>query len=155
MKKNAPIKVAIYEDSLPMRESLVKLLEMFPEFEISGDYENAINILDNTELKKPDVIVMDIDMPGISGIEAVGLVQKKYPEIRILMQTVFDDDDKIFNSICAGAAGYILKKTRPLEILEAIKEANAGGSPMTPVIATKVLKCSGSIHLLLLMKKSI
>ena len=79
-------------------------------------------------------------MPGINGIEAVGMIKEEYPEIKILMETIFDDDEKIFNSICAGAEGYILKHTSPAEIMEAIKEIYEGGSPMTPSIANRVLK---------------
>ena len=134
------IKVALYEDNNNLRTSLSKLLESFPEFELTGAYPNAMSILENIEMHAPEVIVMDIDMPGISGIEAVEKVHKVYPGIRIMMQTVFDDDDKIFRSICAGAVGYMLKKTKPQGILEAIKEVREGGSPMTPAIAIKVLK---------------
>jgi DNA-binding NarL/FixJ family response regulator len=134
------IRVALYEDNSYMRESLSKLLEVFPEFELTSAYANAMNILENVREHSPEVILMDIDMPGISGIEAVEKVHGEYPEIKILMQTVFEDEEKIFSSICAGAVGYMLKKTKPLEILEAIREAKQGGSPMTPVIATKVLK---------------
>ena len=83
---------------------------------------------------------MDIEMPGINGIEAVAVIKEEHPDIKILMETIFDDDDKIFNSICAGAEGYILKHTSPAEILEAIKEIYEGGSPMTPSIANRVLK---------------
>jgi DNA-binding NarL/FixJ family response regulator len=83
---------------------------------------------------------MDIEMPGISGIEGVSIIKEKFPGIKILMETIFDDDDKIFQSICAGAEGYILKHTSPVEILEAIKEIKEGGSPMTPSIANRVLK---------------
>jgi DNA-binding NarL/FixJ family response regulator len=88
----------------------------------------------------PDVILMDIDMPGITGIEAVTKIHAAYPEIKILMQTVFDDEERIFHSICAGAVGYMLKQTKPLDMLQAIREAAQGGSPMSPAIATKVLK---------------
>jgi DNA-binding NarL/FixJ family response regulator len=83
---------------------------------------------------------MDIEMPGINGIEAVGVIKEEFPDMKILMETIFDDDEKIFNSICAGAEGYILKHTSPAEIMEAIKEIYEGGSPMTPSIANRVLK---------------
>lgn len=134
------IRVALYEDNHALRESLSSLFELFPEFELTGAYANPLKIIENIKDRKPDVIVMDIDMPGMNGIEAVTLVHKHFPEIKVLMQTVFDDEEKIFNSICAGAVGYILKKTRPLDIIEAIKDANVGGSPMSQAIATKVLK---------------
>jgi DNA-binding NarL/FixJ family response regulator len=83
---------------------------------------------------------MDIEMPGINGIEAVHLIKNEFPEIKILMETIFDDDEKIFSSICAGAEGYILKHTSPAEIMEAIREIFEGGSPMTPAVANRVLK---------------
>ena len=134
------IRVALYEDNAALRDSFSKLLEVFPEFELTGAYPNAINIVSDIQASTPEVILMDIDMPGISGIEAVGKIHKKFPQIKILMQTVFEEEDKIFDSICAGAVGYLLKKTKPLELLEAIKEARQGGAPMTPIIATKVLK---------------
>ena len=134
------IKVALYEDSKPLRDSLSLLIKSAPDIELIDAFANAKTILQNIEIKKPDVILMDIDMPGITGIEAVALVHKQFPEIKVLMQTVFDDNDRVFNSICSGAVGYLLKKTKPMQILEAIREANGGGAPMTPIIATKVLK---------------
>ena len=134
------IKVSIYDDNKSLCESLSQLIESVPDFELCGVFNNPLNIINNISKNKPDVILMDIDMPGMTGIEAVTLVHKKFPEIKVLMQTVFDDDEKVFNSICAGAVGYLLKKTKPLQMLEGIKEANKGGAPMTPSIATKVLK---------------
>lgn len=140
MNQQSKIRVALYEDNHALRESLSTLFELFPEFELTGAYPNPMRILENIKDRKPDVIVMDIDMPGMNGIEAVTLVHKNFPDIKVLMQTVFDDEEKIFKSICAGAVGYMLKKTKPLDIIEAIKDANLGGSPMSPAIATKVLK---------------
>src|SRR5678816_1301710 len=89
---------------------------------------------------RPDVVLMDIEMPGITGIEAVHLIKENFPEVKILMETIFEDDEKVFASICNGAEGYILKNTPPSLILEAIKEVYEGGAPMTPSIAFKVLK---------------
>lgn len=109
-------------------------------FECCGAFPNCNNLLKNIALSKPDVVLMDIEMPGINGIEAVSIIKAEYPDIKILMETIFDDDEKIFNSICAGAEGYILKHTSPAEIMEAIKEIYEGGSPMTPSIANRVLK---------------
>jgi DNA-binding NarL/FixJ family response regulator len=92
---------------------------------------------------------MDIEMPGVNGIEGVQIVKDKYPEMKILMQTIFEETEKIFQSICAGASGYILKNTPPSRMLEAIRETCEGGAPMSPSIATKVLKIVQIHHYLL------
>jgi DNA-binding NarL/FixJ family response regulator len=109
-------------------------------FACTGAYSNCNNLLKNIARDKPDVILMDIEMPGMNGIDAVAMIREEYPEIKILMETIFDDDEKIFRSICAGAEGYILKHVAPAEIMEAIQEIYEGGSPMTPSIANRVLK---------------
>ena len=134
------IKVVIFEDNRSLREGLVAMIGGTPGYECSGAFPNCNNLLKNIGFTKPDVVLMDIEIPGMNGIEAVYLIKEDYPEIKILMETIFDDDEKIFNSICAGAEGYILKHTSPAEILEAIKEIYEGGSPMTPSIANRVLK---------------
>ncbi|MBK5284432.1 MAG: response regulator transcription factor [Bacteroidia bacterium] len=123
-----------------MREGLFQLINGSQGFTCTGAFPNCDDLMRRIEKSNPDVIVMDIEMPGISGIEGVKLVKEKYPDLKILMETIFDDDEKIFDSICAGAEGYILKNTAPVEILEAIKEIYEGGSPMTPTIANRVLK---------------
>ena len=135
-----PIKVVIYEDNRSLREGLAAMIGGTAGFECVGAYANCNNLLKNISLDKPDVVLMDIEMPGINGIEAVGMIKEEFPEMKVLMETIFDDDEKIFNSICAGAEGYILKHTSPAEIMEAIKEIYEGGSPMTPSIANRVLK---------------
>jgi DNA-binding NarL/FixJ family response regulator len=134
------IKVAIFEDNRSLREGLAAMIGGTPGFECVGAFPNCNNLLKNIALAKPDVILMDIGLPGIDGIEAVQMIKEEYPETKILMETIFDDDEKIFNSICAGAEGYILKHTSPAELMEAIKEIYEGGSPMTPSIANRVLK---------------
>ncbi len=91
------------------------------------------------EAARPDVIVMDIQMPGMDGIQGVAAIKARYPKARVLMQTVFEDEEKVFDAICAGASGYILKTARPDEIVQAIRDVHQGGSPMTPSIAAKVL----------------
>jgi DNA-binding NarL/FixJ family response regulator len=136
----APIKVSLYEDDTALRCSLSKLFGTSPQFELIGAYPNATSAIENCQYRKPDVIIMDIEMPGISGIEAVANLQPSFHEIKIMMLTVFEDDQKVFQSICNGAVGYILKKSDPAEILEAVREAHEGGAPMSPAIATKVLK---------------
>jgi len=133
------IKVAVFEDNKILRESLQQLINSTADIACVGAFPDANKIVSNMELANPDVVLMDIDMPGISGIEAVQVIKEKFPQVRILMQTVFDDNDKIFAAICAGASGYILKKTSPLNILQAIRETHEGGAPMTPSVALKVL----------------
>lgn len=134
------IRVAIFEDNRSLREGLAAMIGGTTEFECVGAFPNCNNLLKNITQAKPDVVLMDIEMPGISGIEAVAIIKEEFPEMKVLMETIFDDDEKIFNSICAGAEGYILKHTPPAEIMEAIKEIHEGGSPMTPSIANRVLK---------------
>jgi len=134
------IKVAIFEDNSNMREGLYQLINGSQGFTCTGAFPNCDDLVQRIEKSNPDVIVMDIEMPGISGIEGVKLVKENFPEMKILMETIFEDDKKIFDSICAGAEGYILKNTPPVEILGAIKEIYEGGSPMTPTIANRVLK---------------
>jgi DNA-binding NarL/FixJ family response regulator len=134
------IKVVIFEDNRSLREGLAAMIGGTTGFTCAGAFPNCNNLLKNIEQARPDVVLMDIEMPGINGIEAVAMIKEAFPEMKILMETIFDDDEKIFNSICAGAEGYILKHTTPAEIMEAIREIYEGGSPMTPSIANRVLK---------------
>jgi len=134
------VKVTIFEDNRSLREGLFQLVNGSEGFTCVGAFGNCLNLVEDIEKTSPDVILMDIEMPGISGIEAVKLAKEKFPEVKILMETIFDDNDKIFNSICNGAEGYILKNTPPVQILSSIREIYEGGAPMTPSIATKVLK---------------
>ena len=134
------IKVAIFEDNKALRDSLYMLIDGSPGFVCTGCFANCRKVIKDIESSEPDVVLMDIEMPGISGIEAVQLIKKQFPQIQILMQTVFEEDDKIFASVCAGASGYLLKKTPPAKMLDAIKETSEGGAPMTPSVAAKVLQ---------------
>lgn len=134
------IKVTLFEDNPSLRMGLFHLINGSSGFVCSGAFANCSNLLKNIKDTKPDIVLMDIGMPGINGIEAVKMIRDKYPDLKILMQTVFEDDEKIFDSILAGANGYILKNAGPSYILEALKEILEGGAPMSPVIATRVLK---------------
>jgi len=134
------IKVTIFEDNQSLRIGLYQLINGTDGYVCVGAFENCSQLLKNIKDTSPDIVLMDIEMPGVNGIEAVGILKKKHPEIRILMQTIFQDNDKIFQSILAGAEGYILKNTSPARMLEAIKEIYEGGAPMSPSVATKVLK---------------
>lgn len=134
------ILVAIFEDNYLLRDGYYQLINGTPGFTCIGAYDSAADLIFKIKRNEPDVILMDIDMPGINGIEAVTIIKQNFPGIHIIMQTVFDDDDKIFQAIQAGAEGYILKKTSPAKMLEAITEVCTGGAPMTPSIAAKTLQ---------------
>jgi DNA-binding NarL/FixJ family response regulator len=134
------IRVAIYEDNHNLRESLFHLINGTDGFQCVGAFANCERIVEQIEKAKPDVILMDIELPGISGIEAVKILKQKFPEVKVLMETIFEDNNKIFESICNGAEGYILKNTPPAMILSSIREIYEGGAPMTPSVASKVLK---------------
>ena len=134
------IRVTIFEDNNSLRNGLYQLINGSDGFTCVGAFEDCLNLVKNIEDTKPDVVLMDIEMPGINGIEAVGILHEKYPDLKVLMQTIFEDSEKIFNSILAGASGYILKNTSPSRFLDFIKETYEGGAPMSPSVATKVLK---------------
>lgn len=135
-----PLRVLIVEDIDSLRENLFQLLNGASGFVCVGALPNALDI--NTQIKvvRPDVILMDINMPGKSGIEAVREIRQQGNLVTIVMQTIFEEDDKVFESILAGANGYILKSTPEAQLLDAIREAQLGGAPMTPTIASKVLR---------------
>ncbi|MCL2072904.1 MAG: response regulator transcription factor [Marinilabiliaceae bacterium] len=134
------IRVSIYEDNLSLLESLSYLISGAEKFELCAVSCNAINIIAECERICPDVILMDIDMPEVSGIEATRLVKNLFPDVNIMIFTVFEDKDKIFEALCAGATGYLLKKTSSQKIIESIEELHNGGSPMSSGIARKVME---------------
>lgn len=142
------VKVAIFEDNKHLRESLQILLLGTPGYSCAGAYPDCRNLIDNLKTNPCNVVLMDIEMPGMNGIEATGLINTLFPEIRVLIQTVFFDDAYIFKAICAGASGYILKSTTPDQYIEAIKDVQSGGSPMTPGIARRMLELfKNNVHL--------
>jgi len=132
------IRVTIFEDIREIRELLAETIRVAEELLLTGAYANANDVTKIMRRDKPDVVLMDIQMPGITGIEAVQKIKAEFPEVQILMQTVFEDNARIFASICAGASGYILKDSSPERYIEAIIEVSQGGSPMPPIIARKV-----------------
>jgi len=134
------IRVTIFEDNNSLRNGLYQLINGSDGFTCVGAFEDCLDLIKNIEDTKPNVVLMDIEMPGINGIEAVRMLREKYPDLKILMQTIFEDNEKIFQSILAGASGYILKNTSPSRFLDFIKETYEGGAPMSPSVATKVLK---------------
>lgn len=133
------IRVALFEDIKEIRELLTEAIQNSEGLFITGAYADANDALKIMKRDRPDVVLMDIQMPGISGIEAVRTIKANFPEIQILMQTVFEDNARIFAAVCAGASGYILKDASPERYLEAIVEVTQGGAPISPVIARKVL----------------
>lgn len=133
------IRVFIYDDSEERRSSLKALLMLNEALLFVGEAKNCQTVLTDMESFYPDVVLMDINMPQVNGIEGLMQIKKIHPEIKVLMQTAFDDSDKIFSSIKNGASGYILKKDKPQRILQAIEEVYEGGAAMNPGIAQKVL----------------
>ena len=133
------IYVALCEDNDHFRESLHQFIADSPGYEVVFSIPSAENMLEQLTGVLPQVILMDIDMPGISGIEATSLVKSHFPGIDVLILTVYDDDEKIFNAILSGASGYLLKKTPPARILEAIAEIREGGASMNASIVKRVL----------------
>ena len=134
-----PIEVLIYEDNNDMRNGLAQLIGRTAGLKLSGAFADCMATEAQVKKLVPDVILMDIDMPVISGIQAVQLIRHFDTDVQILMLTVFDTNEKIFDALCAGASGYLLKKTAPSKIVEAINDVHTGGTPMTPEIAKKVL----------------
>jgi DNA-binding NarL/FixJ family response regulator len=135
-----PVRVAVFEDNKKYRESLCVLIDGSPGFEIAGAFEDGSNVVENISSCRPDVILMDIEMPKCNGISALAQIKQAFPDLNVLMQTVFEDDNTIFDAICNGASGYILKNTPPVRILDAIMETYQGGATMSPVIAKKVMQ---------------
>lgn len=135
------IRVSIIEDDTPFREALATLLKGSPGFECLSSHatgEDAIRVIPSLH---PDVVLVDLELPGVSGVECIWQIKTLVPGLAIMVLTKFEDTDKIFDSIKAGASGYILKRTAMAEILKAVEELHRGGSPITPHIARKVLDC--------------
>lgn len=133
------IGVIIYEDNSDMRNSLSQLISRTDNVKLLGAFPDCMSSEAQVKKLEPDVILMDIDMPGINGIQAVQQIRRFDIDVQILMLTVFDTNEKIFDALCAGASGYLLKKTPPAKVIEAILDVHNGGAPMTSEIAKKVL----------------
>ena len=139
------LRIAIFDDNKNIRESIGLLLATVPQFEVVGSFCHVLDCIEDVRDSKPDIVLMDIEMPGMTGIEAVTKIKKEFPHIQVLMQTVFEDDDRVFDSICAGASGYILKNFLNTKLVDSINELQYGGSPMSPSIARKVLNKMQSV----------
>ncbi|SJZ66689.1 response regulator [Sediminibacterium ginsengisoli] len=139
-------RLLIYEDNPQLREGLTMLINGSEGFEVLAAFKNCNSVEEEVKAFKPDVVLMDIDMPGTNGIEGLKKIRKSSEDVKVLMLTVFDDNKNVFEAISNGANGYVLKKTAPAKLLEYIQEAQTGGAPMTSSIATQVLKMFSSIH---------
>jgi DNA-binding NarL/FixJ family response regulator len=133
------IRVAIVEDRREIREGLATIINGTPGFCCTGAYRSMEDALDRIGHEMPDVVLNDIGLPGMNGIEGIRILKKRYPDLLILMLTIYDDDERIFEALCAGASGYLLKKTQPARLLESVREAVAGGAPMSPEVARRVI----------------
>ncbi|HVS95782.1 MAG TPA: response regulator transcription factor [Puia sp.] len=133
-------RIVIFEDNSRLRHSLRVLLEGVEGYTVSGDYENCEHAADIVSEQHPDVVIMDIDMPGVDGIEGLRIIKELYPQTYIIMHTVFEDAERLFRCLCNGANGYILKNTSFVHLLEAIENVLRGGAPLSPPIARKVLE---------------
>ena len=136
---NVPISLIIFEDNDHLRESLVYLFKSDERYKFVNDYSNCNEAAAIVRVYEPDVVLMDIDMPGTSGVEGVKQVKEARPQTAVVMYTVIENDEKLFACLCAGANGYLLKKTSPARLFDAIEEVMEGGAPMSPSIARKVL----------------
>lgn len=140
------IRVVLYEDNNQLREGLAMLIQGSDGFDVINTYRNCNHIEEDIAADKPDIVLMDIDMPGVGGIEGLKLIRKKNSTCKVLMLTVFDDRKNIFEAIRAGADGYLLKKTPPAKLLEHLKDVYEGGSPMTASIARQVIEMFNQYH---------
>lgn len=142
--KSMATRLVIFEDNEVLRNSLETLLDGTEEYVVIGAYADVLDAAAVMQHDRPDVVILDIDMPKMDGISAIPIIKETSPEVSVVMYTQFEDDEKLFSSLCAGADGYVLKKTSPMKLFEAISEVGKGGAPMSPAIARKVLS---SFHL--------
>jgi DNA-binding NarL/FixJ family response regulator len=133
------VKILIYEDNPNLRESISNLLQLTEEYNVVASYPDCMNVEEQVKLKQPEVILMDIDLPGTNGIEAVKKIRKFNRDVQIIMITVFDDNTHVYDALCAGANGYLLKKYISDKIVHSIQEVLQGGAPMSPAIARMVI----------------
>ena len=133
------LSVVVYEDNDLLRESIVSMISLNKQFQIGGAFSNVLKVEEQIKSIEPDIILMDIDMPGSTGIDAVAKIRKAGWQTPIMMLTVFDDNQHVFDAICAGASGYLLKKHLSAKLYESIEELRTGGAPMSPSIARMVV----------------
>jgi len=140
------IKTAVIEDMRDIRDGLTTLINFTDGFRCTGSYPSMEEALARLPGNVPDVLLSDIGLPGMNGIEGIRILKERYPQMQILMLTVYDDDDRIFDALCAGASGYLLKRTPPAKLLENIREAMSGGSPVSPEVASRVIRFFREFH---------
>ncbi len=133
------IRITIFEDNDPLRQLLTSVFESGDKFVLTGAYADATDIINDLKQDKPGMVLMDIDMPGTNGLQALKLIKQYDPAIKVVMHTVFEDNDKIFEAICSGADGYLLKSATERELVQSLLQVWAGGAMMTPSVARKVL----------------
>ncbi len=133
------LNVAIVEDQLRIREGLKLLIDGSEGYCCNGSFGSVEEALEKVGRSIPDVMLVDIGLPGMSGIDGIGLLKTRYPNLPVVMLTVYDDDNRIFDAMCAGACGYLLKKIPPVRLLESLKEVVNGGAPMSPQVARRVI----------------
>jgi DNA-binding NarL/FixJ family response regulator len=134
------LRVAIIEDHREFRDYLTALISGTEGLRCTGSFRSVEEALDRIDADAPDVVLIDIGLPGMSGIEGISLLKERHPKLLMLTLTVYDDDERIFDALCAGASGYLLKKTQPARLVESLKEAAQGGAPMSPEVARKVIR---------------
>jgi DNA-binding NarL/FixJ family response regulator len=133
------IRVAIIEDKREIRDGLGMLISFTDGFECTGKYGSMEEAIASIRHRVPDIVLSDIGLPGMDGIEGIRILKQKYPSLTILMLSVYDDNERIFDALCAGACGYLLKKTPPAKLIESLRDAISGGAPMSPEVARKVI----------------
>jgi DNA-binding NarL/FixJ family response regulator len=138
--KNPVIRTAIVEDERQIREGLTTLINRTNGYRCTGSFRSMEEALEGIKYEVPDIALCDIGLPGMSGIEGIRILKERYPQLEVLMLTVYDDDDRIFDALCAGASGYLLKRTSSARLLEGLREAVTGGAPISPEIASRVIK---------------
>jgi DNA-binding NarL/FixJ family response regulator len=134
-----PITAAVIEDRPDLRSSLAQLIDGTPGFRCTGAYRSMEEALPHLERGRPQIVLVDIVLPGMSGIEGTRVLKARYPELMVLALTIYDDDERIFDALCAGCSGYLLKDTPPARLLEGLREAVSGGAPMSPGVASRVV----------------
>jgi len=143
---SADIKVAIIEDQGEIRDCLEILINGTEGYRCTGSFASMERAIERIGFDLPDVVLVDIGLPGMSGIEGIRRLKELHPSLSLLMLTVYDDNDRIFDALCAGASGYLLKKTPPARLLESLKEAAQGGAPMSPEVARRVIALFRDFH---------